>query len=166
MRVKLISIKNMSTRMALVVCLASGFGVAHASDKLTVIEVARQIVCECPNCGGRTTDQCEPGCKDGNHIKDEITAGIKDGKTAEQIIDFIAQKHGEHMRAAPSSTAAYALPALGIFAGLLPLGLILRSRRKNETTSENSNDAPRVASTQSGASEDPRVAAALKEIDF
>jgi cytochrome c-type biogenesis protein CcmH/NrfF len=165
--------KQLSTRIAVLVCLMANFGTAQAA-KPTVEEVARQVVCQCPDCGKQTVDQCAPGCAEGKQHKELIGQQIKQGKSAEQIVDFIALKYGEQMRAAPKAqgfgAAAYALPVAGVLAGLLPLGLILRSRRKKENS-----DAPRVVSTHDAEparaenarqTEDPRVAAALKEIDF
>jgi cytochrome c-type biogenesis protein CcmH/NrfF len=139
----------------------------------SVMEVARQIVCQCPDCGKQTVDQCAPGCSEGQQHRKTIEEQIAQGKSAVQVINYFGDTQGEQMLATPRAKgfglAAYVLPAMFVLLSLVPLGLVLRSRRRKERivvggTAASGNAAE--TNTPKPAADDPRVAAALREYDF
>ncbi|HEX8235613.1 MAG TPA: cytochrome c-type biogenesis protein CcmH [Abditibacteriaceae bacterium] len=139
----------------------------------SVMEVARQIVCQCPDCGKQTVDQCAPGCAEGQQHRKTIEDQIAQGKTAVEIVNYFGDTQGEYMLATPRATgfgiAAYMLPALFVMLSLVPLGLVLRSRRKEHIVVDGATLCDNVAertSTQKPPADDPRVAAALRDYDF
>jgi cytochrome c-type biogenesis protein CcmH/NrfF len=140
----------------------------------SVMEVARQIVCQCPDCGKQTVDQCAPGCSEGQRHRKTIEEQIAQGKTAAQVINYFGDTQGEQMLATPRATgfglAAYVLPALFVLLSLVPLGLVLRSRRRKEEIVAHGTGSVDSATETTGASkpgaDDPRVAAALRDYDF
>ncbi len=139
----------------------------------SVMEVARQIVCQCPDCGKQTVDQCAPGCAEGQKHRATISEQLAKGKSAVQVVNYFGDTQGEHMLATPRATgfglAAYVLPALFVMLTLVPLGLVLRSRRRKENIAVDgaAQASPEsVPSTQKAAADDPRVAAALRDYDF
>jgi cytochrome c-type biogenesis protein CcmH/NrfF len=144
----------------------------------SVLEVARQIVCQCPDCGKQTVDQCAPGCAEGQQHRAAIEKQINEGKTAAQIVNFFGDTQGEHMLATPRAkgfgAAAYLLPSLFVLLTLIPLALTLNSRRRIRearpvTTGDAATaDSKAPANTQGGTtpSDDARVQAALRDYDF
>ena len=154
------------------ICAVSLLSVsARASTATSLAEVSRQIVCQCPDCGKQTVDQCAPGCGEGRELRALIQGQVDKGQSAAQVINFIADNKGEHMLASPRSkgfgVAAYALPPLFAALSLIPLALVLRSRRRKtpeQNISATQNSEP--STDNSAAADDPRVAAALRNFDF
>src|SRR4051812_11446374 len=69
---------------------------ARSEPRTTTLEVARELVCDCPDCGKQSLDQCTD-CKIGMKYRGEIAGLIQQGKSKQQILDAFADKHGEHM---------------------------------------------------------------------
>jgi cytochrome c-type biogenesis protein CcmH/NrfF len=146
----------------------------------TLLQVARQIVCQCPDCGKQTVDQCAPGCSEGQQHRAAIEKQINEGKTAAQIVDFFGDTQGEHMLATPRAkgfgAAAYLLPSLFVLLTLIPLALTLNSRRRPRDAQPVTTGGAAPASSGSTApsdtpggtapSDDARVQAALRDYDF
>jgi len=156
-------------------CSATIFGsAARAATKPSVAEVSRLIVCQCPDCGKQTVDQCAPGCAEGQKWRATIAQQIDKGQSSAQVVSFIADQSGEHMLATPRAQgfgiAAYALPAMFVLLALIPLAWVLRSRRPTSrvvaTNASSSTRNGEESRADAPRGDDPRVAAALREFDF
>lgn len=136
-----------------------------------VSSVARELVCDCPDCGKQALDQC-PNCEIGRKYRAVIASQLKQGRSKAQIVEYFGNTYGEHILGTPRQQGfgrtAFTLPALAVLMGLLPLSVVLRRRkrdarnapvdvRRNDASSENAS--PKMA-------EDPRVEAALRDYDF
>lgn len=139
---------------------------SNAEPKDSVTTIAKQLICDCPDCGKQSLDQCAK-CGVGQKYRKIIDTQLKEGKNREEILTYFADTYGEHMLGNPRpqgfNKTAMLLPAIAAFLGLIPLSIILSHRRKNRTA------APRVSGPAAGnepVAEDPRVAAALKDFDF
>lgn len=164
--------------------LPFSFSVCHAAPP-TVSQVAKELVCDCPDCGRQALDQC-PNCEKGREYRALIAERLKQGQSKEQIINYFADTYGEHMLGNPRprgfGQAAFALPALAVVLGIVPLALALRSRRRagrevrdgaaRKTTSRKAESSKGRAAPSSSAApaltaaDDARVAAALRDYDF
>jgi cytochrome c-type biogenesis protein CcmH/NrfF len=141
-----------------------------------VYEVARELVCDCPDCGKQALDQC-PNCEIGRKYRAVIDGQLKQGRTKSQIIAYFATTYGDHILGTPRpqgfGRAAFTLPAMAVFMGLLPLSIVLRRRKRKHasfdapTDSDSSrSDAVSLDATAKPVAEDPRLAAALRDYDF
>lgn len=130
----------------------------------TVTDVATQLICDCPDCGGKTLDQC-PTCGTGKAYRDEIAALLAQGRTTPQILDTFADKYGEHMLASPRNKGigrtAIAVPFVLLGLGLIPVIGALRRRQVAPA-----QPAQRKNKSKGDDSEDPRLSAALQDFDF
>ena len=150
---------------------------AHAAP--TVSDVAKELVCDCPDCGRQALDQC-PNCEKGREYRALIGERLKQGQSKTQIINYFADTYGEHMLGNPRPQGfgqmAFALPAMAVLLGIVPLALTLRSRRKTGQADATVGvavtrvkSARKVGSSASAAlasADDARVAAALRDYDF
>lgn len=130
----------------------------------TVTEVASQLICDCPDCGAKTLDQC-PTCGKGQSYRDEIARLLTQGRSQQEILDTFANKYGEHMLATPRNKGIGLVAIVGPFVllgmGLIPVVGVLRRRRIAPV------ETPRREKQIGGEdSEDSDVAAALRNFDF
>jgi cytochrome c-type biogenesis protein CcmH/NrfF len=113
-----------------------------------------------PTAANKALTSVKAGCADGKKYREAVTAQLKEGKNREEVLNFVADTYGEQALGNPRprgfSRMATVLPPLALVLGLLPLGLVLRSRRSNGHATE-----PTPASA-----DDPRVAQALRDFDY
>lgn len=150
------------------------FGALHGapetteSAKPTVSEVSRELICDCPDCGKQALDQCAK-CTKGQKYRAVVAEQLKEGKSKAQIINYFADTYGEHMlgnpRAQGFNRSALLLPALALVFGVVPLGWALARRRRNAGALPAMNTTAKSSSDQTAA-DDPRVAAALRDMDY
>jgi cytochrome c-type biogenesis protein CcmH/NrfF len=144
-----------------------------AAPQPTVAEIAHELVCDCPDCGKQSVDQCMTHCEVGKKHAAEIAAQLKQGRSKEQILSWFANTYGEQLLGTPRSHGvgwlAIWLPFLALLIGLIPLFLVLRSRRRAKAemateviTSSALGDTPVVRDTP----DDPRLSEALRKFDF
>lgn len=154
--------------LCLLVCLCSGLArTATAAPKPTLTEVSRELMCDCPDCGHQSIDQCPAGCAYGIKYRAELTSMIEQGKAKDEIINAFADKHGEHMLGNPRPRGigliAPIVPWVGTLIGLCFVMLMLRQMTKRKRL------AP-VLTTAGAANrpvpEDPRLSAALHDFDY
>lgn len=135
-----------------------------------VRQVAKLLICPCPDCGKQALDQCPDGCHEGKEHRDEIAALLKQNKSQDEILKFFATTYGAHMLGDPPREGFGALaswvPYSAIVFGLLPLFLIARSRRVRTSPSIAIKAKGRAGKSKAAATEDPRLAAALKDFDY
>lgn len=129
----------------------------------SVTDVARELLCDCPDCGKQTLDQC-PTCETGQKYRDVIAQQLQKGQDKFQVINYFAENYGEHMLGSPRSQGfgrmATLIPPIALILGLIPVALALRSRRSSRR-SGSASDVKAAPKT-----EDPRVAQALRDFDF
>ena len=133
----------------------------------TVHEVARELICPCTDCGKQALDQC-PTCGEGQKLRGEIAALLKEGKTKPQIINHFADTYGEHLVGNPRprgiGVIAPLVPWAGAFVGLGVVLLILRASFAARARREQTRTAS--ASPPTPLPEDPRLSAALRDYDY
>ena len=138
---------------------------AHSAPRTTVNEVAKELVCDCPDCGKQTVNNCAPGCEKGIKYRAEIAADIARGQSKQQILNAFADKYGEQMLGNPRprgfSRLAPLMPFACLFFGAFPLLLTLRARRARSVSSSQINSTPEPI-----AADDARLTAALRDYDF
>ncbi|MDF2440964.1 MAG: cytochrome c-type biosis protein CcmH [Abditibacteriota bacterium] len=142
----------------------------HAQKPATMREVAKLLICPCPDCGKQALDQCPDGCADGKKHRDEIVALMGENKTQDEILTFFSTTYGAHMLGIPpneglgklASWVPYGVVALA----LLPVFFFSRARRGRGQMAQPAGARARGAKGKGPAVEDPRLAAALKEFDY
>jgi cytochrome c-type biogenesis protein CcmH/NrfF len=145
---------------------------ALAAPRTTVTDVARELICDCPDCGKQSLDQCAT-CAVGQKYRAEIARQLEQGRSKEQVITYFADTYGEHMLGNPRprgfNRTALLMPLLVVAFGVVPLAFVLRSRRQGTTTEPAPATARQTADhamPMQSTHEDPRVTAALREFDF
>jgi cytochrome c-type biogenesis protein CcmH/NrfF len=127
--------------------------------------MSKELICPCPSCGGKALDQCEPQCHDGQERRDAVAGQIKEGKSHDQILQYMAATYGTQILGEPPregwGAMSVLMPLACLAAGALPLMWFTRSRKSSGPKRSETRRAPAAAPT-----EDARVAAALKEFDF
>jgi len=146
-------------------------GNTQTAQKPTVTEVARELVCDCPDCGKQALDQCGK-CEIGEKHRATIAAQLQQGKSKAQVVAYFANTYGDRLLGNPRpqgfNRSALLLPALAIALGMVPLGLMLARKRKNAAPATlEQTDAPQAAPQNASpdAPEDERVKAALRDLD-
>ena len=137
---------------------------AQGSGTPTLEAMAKELICSCPSCGGKALDQCEPGCRDGQERRDAVTAQLKEGKSREQVLQFMSATYGAAVLGDPPSEGwgilSSAIPLACMALGALPL-LWFTRRKKSPALRSPKKSVARVA-----PAEDARVEAALKDFDY
>ncbi len=140
---------------------------AVAADVPTVASLSRELICPCPDCGGKALDQCELTCKLGQQRRDTIAAQLKLGKSHDQVVQFMAATYGPRILGTPPSEGwgilSLAMPLICLAGGALPLMLFTRGRKSAKPV-QNTRSRHPVGSA--APAEDARVAEALREFDF
>ena len=142
-----------------------------AAPKLT--DVAREIVCDCRDCGKQTIDQCMNNCSRGKVLAKAVSGQIALGKTREQILDQMAATYGEHILGVPRQTnllgrLAPLAPFLILLLGLFPILYITHTRQRKARRIVAKPAAESVPDEAPGddAQDDTRLDAALKRFDY
>ena len=143
----------------------------RAQTAPTVRQVAKLLICPCPDCGKQALDQCPDKCHDGKEHRDEIAGLLAQNKSQDEILKYFSTTYGAYMLGDPprEGFALYAswVPYGVAILGLLPLFLMARSRRPRGPQESSAKTKARSNKNKSAASvEDPRLAAALKEFDY
>ena len=136
-----------------------------------VADVARELSCDCPDCGKQSVDQCLTKCETGRKHGAAIAAQLKQGRSKEQILNWFADTYGEHLLGNPRPRGlgklAPLVPYLALLVGLIPLTLVLRSRRRPKTkvgVASPGQTSPQPAGQE--APDDARLTAALRDFDY
>jgi cytochrome c-type biogenesis protein CcmH len=91
-------------------------------------EVAKEIMCPCPNCSSKLLSATF--CGNAEKAKSEIRAMAAGGMTKEQIIADFVNRYGEEILAKPKergfNLVGYWLPMATLVLGLVAVGLFLR----------------------------------------
>jgi cytochrome c-type biogenesis protein CcmH/NrfF len=156
-------------RILLLFCCVLGAHLAVAQAQPTVAEIAKELSCDCPDCGGQAVDQCMNTCETGRKYAAEIAAQLKQGKNKEQILNHFADTYGEHLLGNPRARGvgllAPVIPFLALLCGLVPVGVLLRRRKLMQAqrvvpvTSDN-------VKPEDTRQDDPRLAQALNDFDY
>jgi cytochrome c-type biogenesis protein CcmH/NrfF len=131
-----------------------------SAERPSLDEVAGELICDNPHCSKESLRECT-SCENAVRHRDEIARQLEAGKSKVQIVNWFGDTYGEHLLGNPRSQWAAAVPLGAVALGLLPLALILRSRRPRTPAS---TSRARKAPVQDA--EDPRVAAALRDFDY
>jgi cytochrome c-type biogenesis protein CcmH/NrfF len=137
-------------------------------------QLAKQIVCDCPDCGKQTIDQCASGCERGRELATAVKAEIAAGKSDDQILEAMAGQYGEHILGVPRQQnfwgkMAPAMPFLILLLGLLPMTYIMRTRhRKAQRGGMAAGNSPKAsrAASNTASDNDGRLDAALEKFDY
>ncbi|MDQ3814972.1 MAG: cytochrome c-type biogenesis protein CcmH [Armatimonadota bacterium] len=157
--------------LLLLLCAFSTQPILAQPKQPAVADVARELACDCPDCGRQSVDQCMTRCEVGRKHAEEIAAQLKQGRSKEQILNWFADTYGEHLLGNPRPRGfgwlAPLIPFLALLIGLVPVVLVLRSRRLSRTKAEVSPTQSQVdEKTVGGVPEDARLAAALRDFDY
>lgn len=143
----------------------------------TVKEVAKAMVCPCPDCGKQALDQC-PSCSVGQNLRDEIGKMLQQGKSKDEVLTQFAATYGDDILGDPPARgfAKYAawMPFIAAACGLLPIACILilsgrrrKARRAAAATTAASTAAKNTpASATPPATNDPLLQQALRDFDY
>lgn len=114
-----------------------------------------------PYCPGLMLEVCPSG--GGMALRDSLQMLAEEGRTSEELVDWVVANHGEHWRALPkrsgmSLVMAWMVPPFGV---LLGLGLVVVSLRRMRS------NAPRVATDGEAITdeEEQRLREAMRELD-
>lgn len=114
-----------------------------------------------PYCAGLMLEVCpSPG---GAALRDSLQQLALQGRSADELVDWVVGNHGEHWRALPERSGmslfmAWLVPPLGVFLGL---GLVIVALRKMRS------NAPRPEPREGPLSdeEEARLREAIRELD-
>lgn len=102
----------------------------------------------CLVCQGQSIAESDSGFA--NDIKREIYKKMKQGKTNEEIVDFLVQRYGDFILfrppLKPTTVLLWAGPALLLLVGGTALGVILVRRRREATPPLSDDDLKRAES--------------------
>jgi cytochrome c-type biogenesis protein CcmH len=91
-------------------------------------EVTAELMCPCPNCGGKQLSACY--CGEAMKAKEEIHQMIEQGKTKEEIVASFVERYGEWILSKPEekgfNLVGYWLPTVGLLVGAGAVGIFLR----------------------------------------
>lgn len=144
--------------------------VASSEEAPTLMSLSKELICPCPSCGGKALDQCEPQCHDGQVRRDAIAAQLKQGKSREQVMQFMSATYGAAILGEPPREGwgilSLAMPLACMAMGVVPL--LWFTRRSQSAKSSKSSRSRRPARRNAAAipPEDARVAAALQDFDY
>ena len=138
-------------------------GAVQAAPSLTAMK--KQIVCDCPDCGRQTIDQCASGCERGRELATDLKKQIDTGKGEDQIFDYFATTYGEQSLGVPRQQnfwgrMAPIMPFAILLLGLVPITYIMKTRHSKvqRTGGKKAPDAK--------PANDDRLDAALKDFDY
>lgn len=136
---------------------------AQAKPDFTLMK--KQIVCDCPDCGRQTIDQCANGCARGKELAAALKSQIDGGKNEEQIFDSFSKTYGEHILGVPRQQnflgrMAPIMPFAILLLGLVPITYIMQTRHKKVRASGGKQVPDRITV------KDDRLDAALKDYDY
>ncbi len=142
-----------------------------AAQAPTVASLSRELICPCPDCGGKALDQCESTCRLGQQRRDALAAQLRLGKSHDQVIQFMSATYGPQILGTPPSAGWgilwLAMPLICLAAGALPLLWFTRGRNvPSAKTTQRGRAAARQPASAAPAAEDARVAEALRDYDF
>ena len=136
-----------------------------SAERPSLDEVAGELICDHPQCSKESLRECTT-CENAVRHRDEIARQLEAGKSKAEIVNWFGDTYGEHLLGNPRSQWAAAVPLGAVALGLLPLALILRSRRPKATSTPASTSGARRARPEEPQAEDARVAAALRDFDY
>lgn len=137
---------------------------AHAAP--TVTEMSKLLVCDCPDCGKQTVDQCANGCARGKELAGDLKKHIAAGKGEQQILDAMGKTYGDHILAMPPQSnfwgrMAPIMPFAILLLGLLPITYIMRTRHQKARAI-----GPKRGPENAPAINDERLNEALRKLDY
>lgn len=114
-----------------------------------------------PYCPGLMLEVCPSG--GGVALRDSLQTLAEQGRTSDELVEWVLGNHGEHWRALPkrsgmSLVMAWMVPPFGVLLGLGLVVVALRRMRSN---------APRLATREGPISDDEeaRLREAMRELD-
>lgn len=114
-----------------------------------------------PYCPGLMLEVCPSA--GGMALRDSLQMLAEEGRTSDELVDWVVANHGEHWRALPkrsglSLVLAWMVPPFG---ALLGLGLVVFALRRMRS------NAPRLATTEAPLSDDEeaQLRDAIRELD-
>jgi cytochrome c-type biogenesis protein CcmH len=140
---------------------------------VTVKDIAKEMICPCPDCGKQALDQC-PSCAVGEKLRGEIATMLQEGKTKDQVMTQFAATYGDDILGDPPARgfAKYAawMPFIAAACGLLPIACILilsgRRRKARRTTAAAAIAKTTPTPAASPATDDPLLRQALRDFDY
>ncbi len=138
-------------------------GTVMAAPDFTAMK--KQIICDCPDCGRQTIDQCASGCARGKELATDLKKQIVVGKAENEIFEYFAKTYGEQSLGVPRQQnfwgrMAPIMPFAILVLGLLPITYIMQTRHR-KVRDIGGKKAPKVT-----AADDERLDAALKDFDY
>lgn len=114
-----------------------------------------------PYCPGLMLEVCPSG--GGMALRDSLQMLAEEGRTADELVDWVIANHGEHWRALPKRSGLSLVMAWMVppFAVLLGLGLVVVALRRMRS------NAPRLVTGDGAISdeEEARLREAMRELD-
>ena len=163
----------------LLLCCVFCARAAVAQSAPTVAEIAKELSCDCPDCGRQAVDQCMNTCGTGKKYAAEIAVHLKQGKNKQEILNHFADTYGEHILGNPRPRGigriAPVMPFLALLCGLIPVAVLLRRRKLTQAQRPvaqkplaeiSGTPASDVAKADGARRDDPRLAKALDDFDY
>ena len=114
-----------------------------------------------PYCPGLMLEVCPSA--GGMALRDSLQTLAEEGRTSDELVDWVVANHGEHWRALPKRSGMSLVMAWMVppFAALLGLGLVVVALRRMRA------NAPRLATSDAPISDDEeaRLREAIRELD-
>lgn len=113
-----------------------------------------------PYCPGLMLEVCTS--YSGASLRDSIQAMAREGRTTDELVDWVIGRHGEEYLAYPAASGtgllAWLVPPAAILLGVLVVVAALRYMRRNAPPEE-------LANTELSADEEDRLRKAMREMD-
>jgi cytochrome c-type biogenesis protein CcmH/NrfF len=114
--------------------LLSSVRLATGEDLPRVRALTEKLMCNC-GCGEHLGDCSHKQCERKPALRQEIAAAIQQGKTDDQILDLLAEKHGDDILLEPRfhgfSTMLWLVPVIG---ASLAVGFTIAIQRRRTTS--------------------------------
>src|SRR3954465_4727539 len=122
------SIRVRNLLFGIVILTVACFVAGEESPRVRALSA--RLLCNC-GCGEHLADCSHKQCERKPALREEISAAIDQGKTDDQIMDMLAEKHGKDILLAPRfrgfDTMLWLVPALG---ALVAVGFTYRLQKR------------------------------------
>jgi len=140
---------------------------AERVDGTRAAHLYGMVLCECPSCGFKTVDQCQPGCGEGRRERARIDQMLSEGSSDDEILAAIVADRGTGAIAIPDDKAvAWGIPILAIALGFFAVVLLLGRLKRGARDGSGNRPIPAVAVTANAKGAlGARLDAELEELD-
>lgn len=124
------------------------------------------ISCQCPGCGRKAIDQCQPSCAWGRDARRDVNNMVADGRSREEILVWFEEQYGAVALTVPDDAGlTWWVPAGGVAVGSLVTVFAVVSLSRSKRRRQANDEAPAADSADENNTLAAQLAAELAELD-